>query len=579
MAIIRPGHKALLPTQTSMQPQVLNPSKGSWADPVRHVPDPSDLHSLGLAIADSLPPTKGRLASKWIADLVNGSLGNAGIPACQSLGSAHPTRHDLYRVLSQSFDSTTAWKAGQQEQIIVVCMCRTCKRTFSIVLRCLPGRRCDKNVQRMHHLVLTSLPNPTLSFSKHYPVTAKADFVCSAVDCDLTIHVEVCDRRLPETWEAPLVARDPVRKRLEELLESDDRDRYDDFRSADKMAKLFPAHYLWQYLSDVLKSGPETSEKKVSYRNKFFTVCFWDRFKDLFDYLEFETVDGDGDQSLVLPHLDDTPSGFTDPMSRRGWFEIARIHLYFLVVDNLDPKLVAPIDMPVNPQIDTIKVLEDVLDGKYTKSKQSFSDYSPADFDLLGVNIDIHENMLWYACACQGQTDPPNREIYFEALRRVSQNREGVSPELRKWLEGEELALVIVRSAREAVADPLQKAYRALDSEPEYSRDAILQHFEKKLKSASQSDRKAYRNDLLLIGKKRADPGIVGEACHFEADEAMAFLGIPEQADEDVIPSYVQTNVDEVCCARWPFHVTPVQQTDVGELRTRALIAYWQQVP
>lgn len=431
----------------------------------------------------------------------------------------------------------------------------------------------------MHHLVLTGSSDPSSSYSKHYPVTIKADFVCSAVDCDLTVHVEVCDRRLPEVWEACLVDRDSVRARLEELLESDDRDRYDDFRTVDKLAKLFPAHYLWQYLSDVLKSGPATSEKKVSYRNKFFTLCFWDRFKDVFDYLEFETVDGDGDQSLVLPHLDDAPSGFTDPMSRRGWFEIARIHLYFLVVDNLDPKLVAPIEMPVNPQIDTIKVLEDVLDGRYTKSKQSFGDYSPADFDMLGVNNDIHENMLWYACACQGQTDPLNRELYFEALRRVSQNREGVSPELRKWLEGEELALVIVRSAREAVADPLHKAYRALDSEQDYSREAILQHFERKLKSGSHSERKTHRNNLLLVGKNRKDPYIVAPACHFEPDEAMAFLGIPEQADEDVIPSYVQTNVNEVCLARWPFCFTRVQQTNVGELRTRASIAYWQQVP
>lgn len=502
-----------------------------------------------VAPADSLAPSKGRLASKWIADLVNGSLSDAGIPACEHVGSAHPARHDLYRVLSQSLDSTAAWKALEQDQILAVCMCRTCKRTFSIVLRCLSGRRCDKNVQRMHHLVPTSCSDATSSWSKHYPVAVIADFMCSAVGCDLTVHVEVCDRRLPEVWEASLVDRDTVMARLEELLGSDDRDRYEDFRSTDKLAKLFPAHYLWQYLSDVLKSGPETAEKKVSYRNKFFTLCFWDRFKDLFDYLEFETVDGDGDQSLVLPHLDDAPSKFTDPTSRRGWFEIAQIHLYFLVVDNLPPKLVAPIEMPVNPQIDTIKVLEDVLDAKYTKSKQSFGDYSPADFDLLGVNNDIHENMLWYACACQGQTDPPSRELYYEALRRVSQNREGVSPELRKWLEGEELALVIVRSATEAGADPLHKAYRALDSEESASSKSILQHFDSKLKSASQHERKTIRNNLLLISKNRKDFDILHYACRFEPEEAMAFLGIPEEADQDVIPSYVQTNVYEVCSA------------------------------
>ncbi|KAK2609712.1 hypothetical protein N8I77_003201 [Diaporthe amygdali] len=486
----------------------------------------------------------GRLASKWIADLVNGSLGDAGLPPCTNPASVHPARHDLYRVLSQSFESSAGWKK-ERDQMLTVCMCRTCKKTFTIVLKCPTGRRCDKNVQRMHHLVPTAVSDGGSSHSKHYPINSEANFMCSAVGCDLTVCVDVCERRLPEAWEASLVDRDTVRARLEELLQSNDHDRYEDFRSPDKLAKLFPAHYLWQYLSDVLKSGPETAEKKVSYRNKFFTLCFWDRFGDVFDFLEFETVDGDGDQSLVLPHLDEAPSAFTDPVSRRGWFEIVRIHLYFLVVDNLPAALVAPIEMPVNPQIDTIKVLEELLDAKYAKSKQSFGDYNPADFDLLGVNNDIHENMLWYACACQGQTDPTNRELYFEALRRVSQNREGVSPELRKWLEGEELALVIVRSAREAGADPLPKAYRALDSEQSASNEFVLRQFDNKLRSASFPDRKTLRNNLLLIGRNKKDPDIVHYACRFEPEEAMTFLGIPEDAVQDVIPSYVQTNVNE----------------------------------
>lgn len=498
---------------------------------------------------DFLLPTKGRLASKWIADLVNGSLGDAGVPPCAHRGSANPTRHDLYQVLSQSSDSSAAWKAQEHDEILAVCMCRACKKTFTIVLKCQRGRRCDKDVQRMHHLVTTSAEDGAPTYSKHYPSTSAANFICSAVGCDLTLRIEVCDRRLPEEWEPSLVDRETVQARLKALLESDDRDRYEDFKSPDKRAKLFPAHYLWQYLSDVLKSGPDTAEKKVSYRNKFFTLCFWDRFKDIFDFLEFETVDGDGDQSLVLPQLDDTASNFTDPMSRRGWFEICRIHLYFLVVDNLPNYLVAPIQMPVNPQIDTIKLLEDVLDAKYARSKQSFGDYSPADFDLLGVNNDIHENMLWYACACQGQTNPAGRESYYEALRRVSQNREGVSPELRKWLEGEELALAILRSTKEAVADPLQKAYRALDSEQSASTEFLLRQYDNKLKLASQHERKTLRNNLLLIGKNKKDPNIVHYACRFEPEEAMAFLGIPEEAVQDVIPSYVQTNVNEVCFA------------------------------
>ncbi|KAI3393155.1 hypothetical protein diail_4680 [Diaporthe ilicicola] len=487
----------------------------------------------------------GRLASKWIADLVNGSLGDAGIPQCSHRSAAQPARHDLYRILSQCFDSPAGWKAQERDQVLTVCMCRTCKKTFTIILKCPSGRRCDKNIQPMHHLVPTAVSEGGASYSKHYPIVGQAEFMCSAVGCDLTVCVDVCDRRLPEDWEASLVDREPVRARLEEQLQSNDHGRYEDFRSGDKLAKLFPAHYLWQYLSDVLKSGPETAEKKVSYRNKFFTLCFRDRFGDIFDFLEFETVDGDDDQSLVLPHLDDGPSALTEPSSRRGWFEIARIQLYFLVVDNLPAALVAPIDMPVTPQFDTIKVLEELLDAKYAKSKQAFGDYSPADFDLLGVNNDIHENMLWYACACQGQTDPANRELYFEALRRVSQNREGASAELRKWLEGEELALVIVRSAREAAADPLPKAYRALDSEQSASNEFVLQQFDNKLRSASVSDRKTLRNHLLLIGRNKKDPDIVHYACRFDPEEAMAFLGIPDDAVQEVIPSYVQANINE----------------------------------
>ncbi|KUI56397.1 Ubiquitin carboxyl-terminal hydrolase 2 [Cytospora mali] len=480
----------------------------------------------------------GRLASKWIFDLLNGTL-ECDQLACIQLNPSTPAHHNLHHVTSLAGVGDNTAHA--------VCICRTCKKTFTVRLHST-GHVCEKSFERMHHLVLgTVLDTPGMS-TKYYPIRNQVQVTCSAIKCTMAVTIDVCDPRLAREWEAHLTDRDAVRKRLNELMEADDRSRYEDLTSPDRLEKLFPAFYLMQYINDVVRSGPGAAEKKVAYRNKFFTVCFWDRFKDLLEYLEFQTTEGDGDKSLVLPCLDEPNPDESIPTTRQAWFEILRAHLYFLVEDHLRADLLPPMDLPIQQQSATVEFLECALDAKYAKSTwKHIGDLSPADFDLLGINKDAHESMLWYACLCQSQTHPEGREKYFDALFRVTRDRENASPELRKYVEEEQLELAIVRSTREAQADsnPLSRAYRSLELPNTASDEMIIFQFQQNMRSASAPERKKLRQDLSLIGRDRKSLDILRCSQDFDPEQAMEFLGLPADADPAFIPIQVNANVNE----------------------------------
>ncbi|KAK7745863.1 ubiquitin-specific protease ubp2 [Cytospora paraplurivora] len=379
---------------------------------------------------------------------------------------------------------------------------------------------------------------------------ARHDLLYVAIQCTMTVTIDVCDPRLDPRWDAPLTDREAVRRRLNELMETDDRSRYEDLTtSQDRLDKLFPAFYLMQYLHDVVKSGPGAAEKKVAYRNKFFTVCFWDRFPELLEFLEFQTTEGDGgDKSLVLPCLEEQAATDFLPATRRAWFELIRAHLCFIVADHLRGDLMPPMDLSLQPQLSISEFLEYNLDAKYAKTTwKHIGDLSSADFDILGINADAHESMLWYACLCQGQTHPEGREKYYDALFRVTRDRENASPELRKYIEEEQLELAIVRSTREAQADsdPLSRAYRTLDLPSDAIEEMVILQFQKTLKSSSPVDSKKLRQDLSLIGRDRRSLEIMRCSFNFEPEEAMAFLGLPADADPAFIPIQVNANVNE----------------------------------
>lgn len=403
----------------------------------------------------------------------------------------------------------------------------------------------------MHHLVLWEVLDTPGLRTKYYPMGTQIQFNCSAVNCTMTVMIDVCDPRLEVRWEAHLTDRDAVRKRLSELMEADDRSRYEDLTSQERLEKLFPAFYLMQYIHDVVRSGPGADEKKVAYRNKFFNVCFWDRFQELLNYLEFQTIEGDGDKSLVLPCLDEQTTAEFVPATRQAWFEIIRAHLYFLVEDNLRVDLLPPMELSIQPKPATFEFLESALDAKYSKSTwKHIGDLGSADFDLLGVNKDVHESMLWYACLCQGQTHPEDREKYFDALCRVTRNRENASSELRKYIEEEQLELAIVKSTKDAQADsdPLSRAYRTFELPHSASEELVIFQFQHSLKAASPAERKKLRHDLSLIGRDRKSVEIVRTSQVFEPEEAMEFLGLPADADPAFIPIQVNENVNEVRC-------------------------------
>lgn len=341
----------------------------------------------------------------------------------------------------------------------------------------------------------------------------------------LAINIEVCEPRLPRQFEAALVDQAAVLAKLEELKVSEPA-RYEDLESPERRAKLIPAHYLMQYLNDAINWDPEKPQPKVSVRNKFFAVCFWDRFNELFEFLEFQVIGDDDERFMQLPVLDEERPQMpqiTPYQSRQAWLEILRTHLFFLLA-NMPSSLKAPID--VHTQHSTREDLTLLLSAKYAKTSfANLASYNADDFKLLGVEKDMHETMLWYAAICQKQTNPAQRQAIFEALSKVSRGREGQSSELRTFLEEEELELVTLASAQDAQPTPLSRAYQSFKLQEDAPDAAVAAAFSDTFSGPQSGDRKAARLNLSIIAKARKSHDLMQSACTFHSvDNAAEFL-------------------------------------------------------
>lgn len=392
----------------------------------------------------------------------------------------------------------------------------------------------------MHHLVHLEEEEagPADKANKYFPILSRATFICSADACALTVGIQVCAPRLPQGYEAALMDQQAVLDRLHGLVASEPQ-RYEDLLSPERRGKLIPAHYLMQYLNDAISSDPDKPRPlKVSVRNKFFHVCFSDRFDDLFEYLEFQVTGQDGEKFMQLPVLDDEPlppPQLTPFESRRAWLEILRIHLSFLLDGSMPSSLKAPIDVRI--QRSTKETLTLLLNAKYNKSSFAhLADYSPNDFNTLGVERDMHEIYLWYAAISQKQTNPSQRQEIFNALSRVSRGREGSCLELRTFLEEEAIELVTLESAKEAQPTPLSRAYQRLNVAESCNDTDIAAAYYAAIKVSTPGERKTARLSLSAIGKARDSRDLVLAACDFEnAAAAVEFLEIPP----DTLPEFV----------------------------------------
>lgn len=470
----------------------------------------------------------GRLAAKWISDLVQ------GVVASESFACNPSHSHNLHTVTTQS----------SHEHELVVCICNRCKKTLEVSVGCT-GDRCRPNIERMHHLVSLGEDElePAAKDNKYYPVISRATYICSAARCTLTVSVQVCGPRLPVEYEAALLDQQAVLDKLQELVVKEP-SRFEDLQAPDRLGKLVPANYLMQYLNDALSLDPEKPRPlRVSVRNKFFQVCFSDRFEKLFEFLEFEVTGQDSEKFMQLPVLDDEPpqpSQVTPSGSRRAWFEILRTHLSFLL-DDIPNALKAPIDVRI--QHSTKESLAHYLHAKYAKTSfVNVADYNPEDFNLLGVEKDMHEVLLWYAGICQKQTNPPRRQEIFNALSRVSRGREGSCYELRTFLEEEAIELATLASANDARPTPLSRAYRMLKITEDSDDTAVEEAFTDALSSSVPEERKSARLNLAIVARARASDKLLQMACTFEdVRAALEFLELSPDTSPEFVRSVLVT--------------------------------------
>lgn len=366
----------------------------------------------------------------------------------------------------------------------------------------------------------------------------------------------MCEPRLSKQVEADLVNREAVLKRLAELSKKE-ADRYGDLQTPERLPKLIPSYYLLQYLNDVVNLAPG-EKRRVSVRNKFFNLCFAEDKAYIIDLLEFPILSEGEERFVQLPSLEDAPPQppqVTPFRSKRAWFEILRIHISFLLAD-VPSHMKPPID--VKAVRSTKESLVQLLDAKYTKTPfTNVNMYDVRMFDTLGVEKDMHESLLWYACVCQNQTNPGGREAVFKAISHVIQSREGACAELRVFLENEQIYWVTEASKTDAIkTKPISRAYRHLELAEDSTDVEVLSAFRSALKAASDAETARYvRSNTCIIGMDRKSVDIMQSVCTFDGpQDALNFIalgGVAEQTTSDPSSILAHLIAAELDCPAW----------------------------
>jgi ubiquitin carboxyl-terminal hydrolase 25/28 len=429
-------------------------------------------------------------------------------------------------------------------------LCRDCRHHFVFNISGFRGCGSHDVQHPEHHFVvdgqIESFPLPDIQSrgnSRFYPVICSASYQCSA--CVEHVTLRISAPRLPQEWVDFLASEDRIRKNLEAAKQSDPV-RYN--LTKDQIDRYLTGVFdtLNQYLTDVLESP---SERKISARNKTFTVQFGESCEDIFRYLGFEIdkkQDDDEEYFLRPPRL---PPAEVKTLvgTERAFFQDAKSEVQSILYkqqnqNNRVVKVAAP--PPVHSLEKALGVAHIGPRPLHSRDRMSASEL--ADFWLLGASAEANDNVLKWAYSRQALTDPPRREQYLESLARLASSR------------SEDLQLFVIHEQTEAsrvepksgVDHSFKKAYDHFNLDP--SGDEPSSYFINVYRTfcvQSPLQRAEHRKQLLRIGKHRHNDEAILKVVYTEAmdvDEACALLAIEPGYPPDIVAALAHALI-KVC--------------------------------
>ncbi|KAK3376758.1 hypothetical protein B0T24DRAFT_228485 [Lasiosphaeria ovina] len=504
-----------------------------------------------------VPNTPGRLATRLIKDWFAGRLLNDGenegvynfaCPALRDPFGRVPdadSDHELAITQSQSYDQDhdPEGKGGT----LLSCMCRFCRHHF--VFRISQGLCGSASANMMHHFLPAGMQwfdNVTvenLLISPLFPLKCKIAYRCS--DCGQDVLLEITVPRLAPEWIKMITDEQRIRESLR-VAREEDPERYHDVGPArEDFYATTSLSTLNQYLKNVLDGGGSGARKRISFRNKTFSVQFGPACKHIFEYLGFEVEfdEETGDHYWLPPQLP-PQEGKTPLGSRRAFYEDVRSEVQSLLDET------PPSNQPVVRPISAKDPLERALgcdNANQRRSRLPVDNDEAADFQTLGATTDSDESMLKYAYSHQIRTDPSHKNVYLEALGRLAGRRE-MDLQLFVFKQQEDIQAQFAKRnpAPPGSDDITDKAYAHFGLSKDSSGDAVyFINVYKTYREQSPAQKSQHRLNLLRIGKHRKSQAILDEVykTEMEPTEAYSYLAAEPTWPMESIAVLAQSSV------------------------------------
>ncbi|KAK0725439.1 hypothetical protein B0H67DRAFT_132165 [Lasiosphaeris hirsuta] len=336
--------------------------------------------------------------------------------------------HDIIVLTSQSLDESDIWAAGLGT---LAGVCRFCRYHFTFFMNPHYSRTsacCQDTPERpQHHFRGTFYHEPPEedaardSSYKLNPVCCQSHYFCT--ECSFKLEIELSAPRLRAEWVQLITDGARIREAIGELKESDPA-RYRDIpKEREVIYETTPLATLNTYLKNVLGDG-SGDPKKISFRNKTFSIQFGLACEHIFRYLEFTVISektSTGEERYwVQPQLP-PQTGKTSLKSRRAFFEDVKFEIQSLL-DQRPPRTVV-FSHPVRASERLVELIG-VPVGKVKVTMATWAITSD-HFRVLGASRDDSDEALQWAYQHQIEHDELHRKAYYAALAAVVPYRDG----------------------------------------------------------------------------------------------------------------------------------------------------------
>ncbi|KAF9873449.1 ubiquitin carboxyl-terminal hydrolase [Colletotrichum karsti] len=501
---------------------------------------PATQHWEGRApeIKEYMAGKSGRLAPRWIHDLLHSELDVGSFVRIEWDLDAGCSRHTLVPVGNQSTADTA--NPG-----VLSCVCTTCNYHFIIRTAWDADRRvnlCEPFPHHfppketdfyLHHLVSVKQPPQHHDFTSHYhpsireSLIAVEHFACSAPRCTFQVTAEISRPRLKREWVQLLIDQERILSNLK-TARKESPERFADAK--DEWCSSAPST-LNTYLRDLL--DPKTLPRNISKRNKRFHVVFGEECYAIFRAVQFteESIGKDGvpEPYFIPPTLEPSNPGTpTELNTLRAFVEDMQAEAESLITRNGGNETRTEAGTRI------YKLLQ-CLDFPRNQNAHQASDAHR----ILGVLPDFNKALIFYAYKRQSSLSEQRRSVYAEALCKIAQETPDEDFQTQAVQELTMVGTLPTADHHGAGDDLQQQAYSFFSLQHTASRDAVISAYDKKVEhSPSQAD--LAKNMLQMIGRHRSDEIIFNHASgpmFLPMDLAAAYRSLdcdPEWPDEHV---------------------------------------------